>query len=332
MSAPNGINLIFGAGGYGTYLNNLLGVDSARALIRDQLEVLSAEGVRSIDTSELYEGSEEELAHHDAAKKFIIHTKVKGGFAAGRTTDEIVEVGKERLRLLKTTQVEVLYLHAPDSKTPLDQQVKGYNELYKQGAFKQLGLSNFSPEEVQKFYDAAVANDCVVPTVYEGAYNAVGRLPELELFPLLRKLGIAYNAYSPIAGGLLAKPKEDFLAGVSRFDTDTFLGKLYSAIYNKPSFLEALDSWGRIAEEAGISRAELAFRWVVYHSALKGEHGDGIIFGARDATQEKETLKFINAGPLPENVAKKASDVWGIVQADATFDNWSGYLKGLFQG
>jgi diketogulonate reductase-like aldo/keto reductase len=105
MSAPNGINLIFGAGGYGTYLNDLLGVDTARALVRDQLEVLSAEGVRSIDTSELYEGSEEELAHHDAAKKFIIHTKVKGGFAAGRTTKEIVEVGKERLRLLKTNQV-----------------------------------------------------------------------------------------------------------------------------------------------------------------------------------------------------------------------------------
>ena len=103
MSTANGLNLIFGAGGYGVYLASL-GVDG-HALAREQLNVLKETGIQSIDTSELYEGSEEELAHQQAPTHFRIHNKVKGGFARGRGRDAIIRAGQERLRLLETKQV-----------------------------------------------------------------------------------------------------------------------------------------------------------------------------------------------------------------------------------
>ena len=103
MSMANGLNIIFGAGGYGVYLASL-GLDG-HSLAREQLEVLKETGIRSIDTSELYEGSEEELAYQEAPRHFIIHNKVKGGFARGRDRDAIIKAGQERLRLLETKQV-----------------------------------------------------------------------------------------------------------------------------------------------------------------------------------------------------------------------------------
>jgi aflatoxin B1 aldehyde reductase len=224
----------------------------------------------------------------------------------------------------------VLYIHAPDNVAPIAEQVKGYDELYRRGVFKQLGLSNYSPAEVQEFYDAAKANGCVLPTVYEGSYSAVGRIPEADLLPLLRKLGIAYNAYSPIAGGMLAKSKEEVLSGAGRWDPNTFFGKLYNSIFNKPSYLNALDLWGEIARDAGVARAELAYRWVTYHSVVKAEHGDGIIIGARDGAQLKDTIKILKAGPLPASIVDRVDALWDLVKDDAVLDNWHGYLKDLF--
>lgn len=181
---------------------------------------------------------------------------------------------------------------------------------------------------MQKIYDIQTAANSVLPTVYQGNYNAVTRHPETELFPLLRKLHIDFYAYSPIAGGFLVKQSEQLrLGGVEgRFGEKTYVGDVYNALYCKESMYGALDEWGRIAEDAGISKAALAYRWITYHSAL-GER-DGVIFGARTISQLEETLKVIEAGPLEAAVARKASDIWKMVEDDAPNDNWNDYLRG----
>ncbi|KAH7303914.1 putative oxidoreductase [Stachybotrys elegans] len=329
MPASNGINIIFGAAGYGENMESM-GLDS-HAIAQEQLQVLADEGITTLDTAELYQGSEAELAYQKAPERFVIHTKLKGGFAPGRDKAAIIAAGEESLRLLKVDQVDVLYIHAPDQQTPVLEQAQAYDVLYKKGVFERLGLSNFTPEDVKEFYETAKCHDCVLPSVYQGSYSPIGRLPETELLPLLRSLNIAYNAYSPIAGGLLTKTKEQFLQGVSRFNPSTRLGQIYQFLFNKPSFLQALDRWGEIATEAGMPRAELAYRWVVYHSALKGEHDDGIILGARDAAQLRESIRFIRTGPLPEHLAKEVDGVWDLVRQDAALDNWNGFFKVVMQ-
>ena len=97
---------------------------------------------------------------------------------------------------------------------------------------------------------------------------------------------------------------------------------MYNVLYGKESMYQALDEWGEIAKDAGISKAALSYRWIAYHSALKKEHGDGIIIGASRVSQLEETLKAIEAGPLDVNVAKRASDIWEKVKVDAPRDNW----------
>lgn len=58
------------------------------------------------------------------------------------------------------------------------------------------------------------------------------------------------------------------------------IGKVYNYIYSRPSLLEALSEWEAIAKEAGVSKAVLAYRWVMYNSMLSAECGDGIIVRA----------------------------------------------------
>ena len=119
----------------------------------------------------------------------------------------------------------------------------------------------------------------VLPTVFQGNYNPVARHYDTTLFPLLRELNIAFYAYSPLAGGFLVKDPNVLRAGgeQGRWDPETWLGKVYNEIYTKPSLLAALSEWEAIANEARVSKAVLAYRWVTYNSKLSAEHGDGII-------------------------------------------------------
>jgi aflatoxin B1 aldehyde reductase len=74
---------------------------------------------------------------------------------------------------------------------------------------------------------------------------------------------------------------------------------MYHTIYYKPSMIAALKEWEVIAAEAGVSKAALAYRWVVYHTELNGELGDGCIIGATTTEQWEETLRGIKRGCCP---------------------------------
>jgi aflatoxin B1 aldehyde reductase len=219
-------------------------------------------------------------------------------------------------------QVDILYFHSPDTKVPWEEQLAATNELYKQGAFKRLGLSNYTAEQVQEVYDISKKNGYPLPSVYQGNYSAVARASEDFLFPTLRKLGIQFYAYSPIAGGFLAKTREQVEGGHGRFDPKSALGEMYGALYKKSSLLDALDVWGKIAGDFGVSKAELAYRWVAYHSALSGEKGDGVIFGAHKLDQVKQTIGYLRAGPLPVEVAEKINGLWKGIKHEAPKDNF----------
>ena len=58
------------------------------------------------------------------------------------------------------------------------------------------------------------------------------------------------------------------------------VGDMYMALYGKESIFKAVDQWGKIAKDAGVTRAALAYRWIVFHSALKRGTEDAVIVGA----------------------------------------------------
>lgn len=194
--------------------------------------------------------------------------------------------------------------------------------MHKSGFFKRFGLSNYKAEDVEKVYSHCKEKGYVLPSVYQGNYSAVARKQETVLFPTLRKLGMSFYAYSPLAGGFLTKTKEQIQEGAGRFNKDTPIGSMYAGMYAKPAYLEALAKWDAIAKDEGCSKADLAYRWMRYNSPLKKEQGDAIIVGASRLEQLKETLDSINGGPLSDKAVKAIDDVWKTIEHEAPLDNY----------
>ncbi|CAO2647345.1 Nn.00g082670.m01.CDS01 [Neocucurbitaria sp. VM-36] len=290
-----------------------------RAQIAD---LLLANGVTNLDTARLYPGSEVAIGGLDKRTSFTIDTKLVGGFGPGNSgKDTVIRDAQDSLERVKIKQFDILYIHAPDTTTPFEETLEGINEVYKKGIFRRFGLSNFSADQVQQVYDIAKAKGYPLPTVYQGNYNPVARHLETQLFPTLRKLGISFYAYSPIAGGFLTKTAADLDAGAGRFN-EAAIGGLYSKLYDKPSLRAALVKWNQVAEKEGISKAELAYRWVAYHSALEGDE-DGVIFGASSTKQTEQTAQALKKGKLSEEAVKSIQEIWESVKADAPVDNYA---------
>jgi aflatoxin B1 aldehyde reductase len=327
-----GLKIVFGTAGFNP-THNYKTPDDAKAV----LDVLEENGVKNLDTAQQYGESEAILGKINAGERFIIDTKAQGGFDPDNSLhpETLYKLAHESLAKLKLRQVDIFYIHAPDDKLPPATWLPTVDKLFKEGVFKRFGLSNFSAEQVKEVYDTAKSNNFVLPAVFQGNYSPVTRRQEADLFPLLRELNIAFYAYSPLAGGFLAKTKEGIISGANagRFsDSEATASKMYRSLYLKPALLDALEEWGFAAEEEGISKAELAYRWVSYHSPLKPENGDAIIFGARNKEQAVETIQGLNKGPLKESVLKKIDGVWEKVKHEAPLDNFNSYMKGTQSG
>ncbi|SCU90649.1 LAME_0E09472g1_1 [Lachancea meyersii CBS 8951] len=289
------------------------------------VETLKKYSVTELDTARIYPGSEECLGNNDLPKSFVIDTKALGFTPNSLRRDSIIESIDESFRLLKVDSVDIFYLHCPDPASPLEETLDTIGYLYKQGKFKRFGISNYSPEDVQKIYDYCKAKGHVLPSVFQGNYNAFARRVEQTLFPLLKELNVSFYAYSPIAGGFLAKTPQQVTEGVGRFKQNGPVGDLYNGLYNRPSLMKGLEKWNKIAEKAGITNAALAYRWVAHNSPLKAESGDAIILGARSAESMAQNLEAIKQGALDPQIAKEIDEIWETIKDDAPLDNYDYY-------
>jgi len=316
----SGIKVVFGGGP----INPGRAFGDTELLKNKVFEVLKNGDCNTIDTANLYGKSEEILGQTQAGSQFTIDTKTRGGANPDRGASRaniFAEAQNSKQKL--GSNVDVYYIHAPDLNVPLDETLSAINEIYKSGFFKRFGLSNYRAEDVEKVYNHCKENGYILPSVYQGNYSAVARKQETVLFPTLRKLRIAFYAYSPLAGGFLTKSKQQIEEGAGRFNNpDNAISNMYTTMYAKPSYIEALEQWNKIAREEGISRAELAYRWVRYNSPLAVEQGDAIIIGASSIEQLQDTLGWINNGPLSETAVEQIDQVWQTIKHEAPLDNF----------
>lgn len=133
-------------------------------------KIMKEGGCEIIDTAALYGDSERLLGEAGAGSKFIIDTKAKGGFGGKgyATKEKVIEEGTNSKKLLGN--VDIFYLHAQDDDTPIEETFAGFNEMYKQGFFKRLGISNVKPADVQKIYDMCKEKGYPTPSVYQGQF------------------------------------------------------------------------------------------------------------------------------------------------------------------
>ena len=284
------------------------------------LDCLVVADVKGIDTAQVYGDSEAVLGEAGSKRNLEIGTKLPGITVPGSfQTEQVVKRTQESLQKLKVDQVDILYLHTPDPSIPIEQTLQGVQQLFTAGAFRRFGLSNYATEDVRHIYDHQKSKGWVLPSVYQGGYNPISRHYETDLLPLLRKLEISFYAYSPTAGGFLAKSKQQVLDGVGRFGKDGGTeGVFFNELYNKPALLEILQIWSEIARDAGTSPYHLATRWVSHNSALQPEYGDALIIGVHDLKQLNENLAGLKQGPLPPSIAERVDAVWDRARHEAT--------------
>ena len=278
------------------------------AQVSSFLSVVKSHGIRELDTARVYNSgrSEELLGEISASKDFAVSTKAPA-FAPGSLTEKkILENCAKSIAALKQDKVDIYYLHGPDRSTSLEEQCRAINTLHQQGRFERFGVSNISDAEVQKIHDICSKEGYVLPSVYQGGYNPIGRSPELTLLPLLKKLNMAFYAFSPLAGGLLAKPLADIQnpSKGTRFEAM----KIFADIYLTDQILPQLKHVQKVCDAEGVPLMEATMRWFMHHSPLGKE--DAFIIGASTEQQIDHSLTACEMGPLPDSLAGAWEEMW----------------------
>ena len=290
-------------------------VDDSRAMVKNFFEA----GYREIDTAYVYNEGESErilgsLFQDMSLEGMSIATKVNPRIT-GKLDAEAVQLQfPESLRRLGLDSVDILYLHFPDPNTPVDNALEACADFHRKGKFRELGLSNFPASMVMEICRLCKDRGWPKPTVYQGMYNALSRKVEKELFPVLRKLGMRFYAFNPLAGGLLSGNYSDF--GDNPESGRFALRPNYRKRYWKKSYFNALNILTKKCYDEKIKLPEAAFRWIIFHSCLDPSVGDGVILGASKLKQLEQNLNAFELGPLPEALVNAFSAAWKETEVD----------------
>ncbi|KAJ4491397.1 Aldo/keto reductase [Lentinula edodes] len=340
MSSPVGtpktkLNIVMGAATFGEEGRPAVRIhdlDEIEAL----LDIFRLHGHTDVDTAYFYTGgtSEVVLGKVDWKSKGLkLETKLPAIFneeqktvhgteeSVSHTYEDIKSHLLRSLKALDTEQLEIFYLHTPDRSTPYEVTMKAIDALHREGYFRRFGISNYTSWEVAELVGICKANGYVVPSVYQGLYNAVHRAVEPELIPCLRKFGISFYAFNPLGGGFFTgrySSSEDDVGEGTRFDPSAVQGKLYRNRYWNEHYFEATSAIRAIADAHELSMAEVALRWLCHHSVLKRDFGDSVLIGASSLKHVKQNLVDLEKGPLPENVTEALDKGWETVRPYAS--------------
>jgi aryl-alcohol dehydrogenase-like predicted oxidoreductase len=240
-------------------------------------------GINLIDTAPVYGfGRSEEivgkaLAAGGRRKRAYIATKVGLDWKdqkAFRNASKarIIEEAENSLRRLQTDVIDLYQVHWPDPHTPIAEIAEAMGELHRAGKIRAIGVSNFSPAQMEEFRKVAPLHAAQPP------YNLFERAIEEDVLPYCRDRGIAVLAYGSLCRGLLSGS----MSRSSRFTGDDL--RKNDPKFLPPRFeqyLAAVERLDRFAQERyGRSVIHLAVRWVLD----RGE-ANIALWGARRADQ-----------------------------------------------
>lgn len=287
------------------------------------------QGYRELDTAYVYnEGECEKILGQIIGKfgreRFKIATKVNPRISGKLDGAAVKKQLPESLKRMDIEKADILYLHFPDPNTPVESALEACDKAYRSGQFDELGLSNFPAWMVADVYNKCKAYGWILPTVYEGVYNACSRNAEKELFDALEAFNMRFYAYNPLAGGLLTgkyssvenKPQDGRFA----------LRKTYPGRYWKASFFDAVEIIREACAVHNIPMAEAALRWLAHHSDLHIERGDAIIIGASRLSQLEQNISAVEKGALPDDVVSAFNKAWSVSKAESP--EYFKYYKG----
>jgi aryl-alcohol dehydrogenase-like predicted oxidoreductase len=222
-------------------------------------------GVNFLDTADMYGlGANEELvgkALKGKRDQAVLATKFGNqwgaggsGFTINGTPSYVKRAAEASLRRLGVEVIDLYYQHRVDPKTPIEETVGAMAELVQEGKVRYLGLSEAAPATIRRAH-------AVHPiTALQTEYSLWTRDPEDELLGLTEDLGITFVAYSPLGRGFLTgafKSIDDLAPDDWRRSNPRFQGE------NFQKNLELVDEIKALAQEKGVTAAQLALAWLL---------------------------------------------------------------------
>ncbi len=154
------------------------------------LDYFQSRGYGEVDTARAYIGGDQEGFTREARwqdRGLKLATKCYPNTPGDHKPEKLRASLEKSLAELGAKCVDIFYLHAPDRSVPFVETLGALSDLFKEGKFVQLGLSNFAAWEVAEVWNIANERGWVKPTVYQAMYNAITRDIEKELIPCCRK-------------------------------------------------------------------------------------------------------------------------------------------------
>jgi aryl-alcohol dehydrogenase-like predicted oxidoreductase len=303
--------ITFGAWAIGGFMWG--GADQADAI--DAINASIDLGVTSIDTAPMYGmGFSEQLVGKAVAPKrdkVQILTKFglswegsEGAFhfempdPAGRMVrvyrnarPKAVTAECERsLKLLGTDRIDLYQQHWPDPTTPIVETMTAVARLVKAGKVRAVGVSNFSPEQIDE------ARTVLPVAAVQPPYSMVNRGIEKTLLPYCRRNNIGVVVYSPLQRGLLTgkiDQNTQFKPGDHRAVNPFFTPDM------RRKASELLREIKPIAEEHRVTLAQVVVNWTAHREGISAA-----LVGARDARQASENARSLDFALRPEQMAR----------------------------
>jgi aryl-alcohol dehydrogenase-like predicted oxidoreductase len=280
---------------YGNWLTHGSQVenDVAQACVRAALDA----GITTFDTADVYANTAAETVLGDALagerrESLEILTKVYWPTGPGGPNDcglsrkHIMESINGSLRRLRTDYVDVYQAHRYDTETPLEETMTAFADVVRQGKALYIGVSEWTAEQIRAGH--ALARELGVPFVSnQPQYSMLWRVIEGAIVPTCRELGISQIVWSPVAQGVLTGkylPGQPPPAG-SRA-TDTKGGATFIQRFMNDTVLERVRKLTPIADELGLTLAQLAVAWV-----LRTDDVASALIGASRPEQVAENVK-----------------------------------------
>lgn len=285
---------------------------SAIACVRAALD----EGITTFDTADVYAQTKAETVLGKALKgvrreSYELFTKVYWPTGPGRndrglSRKHIMESAHASLKRLGTDHIDLYQAHRFDYETPLDETLSAFDDLIRQGMVNYIGTSEWSKGEIEaalKIQDARGYNRFVSN---QPQYSMLWRVIEEEVVPMSIREGIGQIVWSPIAQGVLTgKYRAGKLAPAGSRATDKKSGAGMISHWLRDDVLNAVENLRPIADEVGLTMAQLAVAWV-----LQNENVSSAIIGATKPAQVKENAKASGV-KLPPRTMKAIDKVLG---------------------
>jgi aryl-alcohol dehydrogenase-like predicted oxidoreductase len=286
--------LVVSALAYGNWITHggQIEEDAASACVRAALD----EGITTFDTADVYaQGAAEEVlgrALRGVRRESLeICTKVywptgPGPNDRGLSRKHILASLHASLRRLQTDYVDLYQAHRFDVETPLEETLRAFDDLVRQGKVHYIGVSEWTAEQIEAALQLAddMGFDRLVSN--QPQYSLLWRVIEAEVVPLCEREGVGQIVWSPLAQGVLTgkyRPGHAPPAG-SRATSESGGGFISRLL--RDEVLEPVQAFAALARHAGHTPATVALAWV-----LANPNVSAAIVGATRPEQVRENVK-----------------------------------------